>query len=914
MNTKSEFPENINSGVENKIVDDSSESLVRKTDNKSEEKEKVIEETPETRIARGFSTFGIQPEQLEEVPGFKDLGEDRKEMVLENLRQITLGRIQTEAVADVREKTAEAGFLGKLWRGIFKNYYSAEAEKRTAKEIMGGGMETHGEILKDLVQKTAESGVSFSPGDDRFTVTFQFTNDKMFSELKTNEAFHMVANDLIRSKNDWEYKDKKNKKTEQIQQQYEETRNQLLEELKGKIGEEKAIAMVWDIDRKVKFQQLFNRESDAEKELQKIESQHVWWKALKNTAVEKGAYMAMGGIARTVTIGLMGVVGAPLAAMGMGAWVARSRAIKSFKEDALLARSGELDAVSTRFTNEELISFKKEAMQKQDGKIDEEELKNFVNELTNNGSKKQPKPNTVLNVVKAENLEGRLEKMMELIDTETNEEKKTDLLDSLKTRVMYTQAKLEGGLVNFGEIAEQISCKYELIRVLSNANALLALESAEGNAALDERLDKYMTFRGKKVSKKVHQAMRQGAVLGAAFATAGYIIAHMYSGGSSGGQTATESISQPGKGGQAEVFNKDTHDNVLGVQKNLAQIMDSTMRDTTDGGGVNEAITSGPSAVTENLVPIEKGGNLWNAARLLVEGKKISEKEFSDAWQHSTVKIDGHDIPISKVALVHEGDELQFVSDGKNGGHFEIFNKSGDPLGDERALYDIYVKKNSDAPEWLKDALGIKEKPPEEMMPDELAERLKDIHVEPADLARVLTKNTTGPIEIPSHITEALQADSFRRGLMNLYNEMETSAEDFGDQSLLGQETELQKYADFTSQVENYLAYKDRIPAWDMDGEALEKAQDAHRELCETFADHQKDFWSDLKKMGVTQEMYQKTFVEGKSKMTVDDFKSVVTNDEMHGKWMKFAKWVLEMKPKDGKMPLDEFIRANFKD
>src|SRR3989344_3703039 len=72
-------------------------------------------ETPQGREAekplnvpeRFAKEFGIAAKELEEIPGYGELTDGQKEMVFENLRQVTLGRIQEEAGKEYRKNTAE---------------------------------------------------------------------------------------------------------------------------------------------------------------------------------------------------------------------------------------------------------------------------------------------------------------------------------------------------------------------------------------------------------------------------------------------------------------------------------------------------------------------------------------------------------------------------------------------------------------------------------------------------------------------------------------------------------------------------------------------------------------------------------------------------------------------------------------
>lgn len=858
---------------------------------------------------RFFKEFNIKPEELDSIEGYNDLADGQKYLVLDNLRHITIGRIKEEAVQKTRGDIENAGFWERAWHGVFKNYHVADAEKESAQELIKGGIETHGAMLTDLVEKTRENGIS-SFYDDARRLHYTFTSKiyvrvenakKVAEEAKESaekaiDYFNVEADDFSSASVGWEYKNKKGKEAQKIKERYENARSEMIEKLKDVLGEEEAIAATYDIDRKVRMQQLMNESPDAEQELKNISSQWVWSKALKNTLQEKGGYMAMGAAARTITTSLLGVFAAPLVAAGMGAWVARQRAIASLREEAILARGGKINvAVEKSWIGEK-------------GETEKE-------------TEKPKQPETVLNFVKAENLKNRLETLMRQIDKPKDKEeakKRDEYMEMLQMRLDYTEAKIQGGLVNYGETGEQLGQKYDLLDTISRANTLATLEYAEVKQEVEDRLNKYLAFKEKKISKKVHKQMLAGAVVGAGFAGLGYAlqwghdVIHQNSSGSGSGAMAEVATSSHGGGNGAS--------DVL-TNKNYESIVDSSQSADVFPKGLagEEVIVSAGGkvpeigAISNDVITIKHGGNLWEGARSLVAEKHITEKQFTDAWQHSTVKIDGHDVPISKVGLVHEGDQLQYVSGMKGSGYFDVINKSGDPLGDDKALYEAMIKEHGKAPEWLKHTLGIIEKKPDTLTVEEIAARVGDLKPNGAALADLhQLQKVPSFLEIPASLKEVVAADDFQRSLPNLYCELDTHLDHFGDTSLLQQESTLAKYANFLTDAQNYQKHAGEVLATETSAKMFEKTKRIFQALTEEFNETQNGFWSVLKKLDVTEIMYKKVIGESK-KLSVGDLEDMLAKGEMHEKWGKFAEWVLKMKPKDEKMLLDTFVRGSFK-
>ncbi len=102
--------------------------------------------------------------------------------------------------------------------------------------------------------------------------------------------------------------------------------------------------------------------------------------------------------------------------------------------------------------------------------------------------------------------------------------------------------------------------------------------------------------------------------------------------------------------------------------------------------GVSEAPEVPASVEVEKAAPviIEKGGNIWSAAKEVFGDTGLPKEQFAEAWSNSTVALaDGREIPLAELHLVHEGDTLSYVA-GENGavGHFEFNNESHIAYGD----------------------------------------------------------------------------------------------------------------------------------------------------------------------------------------------------------------------------------------
>jgi len=467
----------------------STKETAGKNDEAAEEKKE--EEFSAASIEREFEkTFNFKEEDLETIPDFRELSEGQQSLVLKNFQELTLKAIEEKAIEKVRDEAAQTGFMGRVWHGVFRKYYSAKAEKLSAKEILSGGIEMHRGALADLVSQTIVSGLDaeFDEEGKRLKILFAGQLENLNPEQEKLVArFNDAADKFVSTSSDWRYSKKEKSELEKIRSRYNLSLDDLagvMLEAKGQDFEvEKYIA---DVDKRVRLSQFLSSNPDASEELQKIQSQSVWKKALWNTATERGGYMAMGFAARTATVSILGLVGAPLAAAGMGGWIARNRAVESLREEAKLAESGK--------KHSELITAVKAG-----------DLERKIGELL-----------------------GKLESIKE--DDKDRYDKTLEIADQLNTRLTYTRFKMENGLVQYGEGAEKkLWGQYTLLEKMSEAEVQVrncALYKtrfpSDEQAQVQARLERYMGFKERKVKENVRGQIIKGALLGAGFAALGY--------------------------------------------------------------------------------------------------------------------------------------------------------------------------------------------------------------------------------------------------------------------------------------------------------------------------------------------------------------------------------------------------------
>ncbi len=116
------------------------------------------------------------------------------------------------------------------------------------------------------------------------------------------------------------------KKYKEAKDKYEQEKKDILNFKAEGIGEESAAIYMNNIESNIILNQLLNTHPEVEDQLKKIEDEKIWKKVLKDIVTERGIYAGAGFLTRTATISMIGAIGAPLAAAGMGGFMARKRA------------------------------------------------------------------------------------------------------------------------------------------------------------------------------------------------------------------------------------------------------------------------------------------------------------------------------------------------------------------------------------------------------------------------------------------------------------------------------------------------------------------------------------------------------------------------------------------------------------
>lgn len=474
--------------------------------------------SPES-IARKFhETFDIQPDELEAIAGFPELSAGRKLLVLENLKQLAVGRIQNEAQAKYRANTEEAGFLGRLWQGVTKNYQIAKLENVSADQILKSGIAGHGDILEELVEGAKHGPDAIMVPDGKLEIQYaslDVLQSQMGRDLTDEEK------DLLADANhvftrfshlpaDWGLTSASlidRKKFYDAQKQFDEAVNYIVG-LPNSAAPRSGFAWARNIEKNVKLNQLLNAHPDVDRALKGVTEENVWMRVAKDTITERGLIAGSGFLVRSATISAIGALGVPLAGGLVGGALAYKRTWETIREEE---KRGRIGAVTKE--DRELFHTDEEGELVAIGKTISREKRDFID---------------------AASLNRRLDSLIEKLEAinpidEPAEAKRNLINDHISRLVKYSHAKIDAGLVNFGTTdKKRLVNQYTLLNKLGSLYGYmntLYLTPRDG-----ERLNLALNLRVEKISQaqkdKVRLQVVRGIGLGMGFATAGYLARH----------------------------------------------------------------------------------------------------------------------------------------------------------------------------------------------------------------------------------------------------------------------------------------------------------------------------------------------------------------------------------------------------
>ncbi len=423
------------------------------------EEEKQVEGVEQKKISdkvvqRFKEEMNIKKEELESLDGFDKLSEGQQLLTLENLKQLTLGRIEEEASNEFKKEMGESKFLERLWKSVSKHYQLGKLQESKGEDILKGGMEVHQNTLKQLVAGLKEFGPEVEIKEDgSLEIGFLNVEEDLDKSKKDKlKNFNKIANEFARTPEEWKNSTSKTqrKKFEEVKEKYEQARQVALGIKKGKQGKEGASLEINNAEHQVYINRSLNHNPEVEKALQNIKNKKTWKNASRDIVTEKGAFFGAGFAARSGATALLGSAGASLAAFGAPVGAAGIGGYRGWKR-----------------AQEDLAEKDKEAKRGGSGQVDQE--------LYNENYYKyyvEKDVGTEKDVVDWNYYSEALESFEDILDSElSTKEQKEEALKSLRYHIEEINSKIDKGGINFGGDDNRFYNQYSLAQRLGQAQA-----------------------------------------------------------------------------------------------------------------------------------------------------------------------------------------------------------------------------------------------------------------------------------------------------------------------------------------------------------------------------------------------------------------------------------------------------------
>ncbi len=447
-----------------------------------------------------------KPNQEVEKPiKFEDLTPGQQAYVKDKIENIRLSRTKELADRKFDVDLKNSGFFKKIILGTFKRFNVAKTEKEYATEL-----DPVTEIEIQEIYKIANNLKIETQLGGRYRIDFLNGEAEDSPEINRQDKWNSELTAWTRIPKEWEFDSaspSEKKQFAEAKEQYEKTRSEILNHLAGKVGREKALQQFALTESQMDLNKFMSENPDAASVMNDMKRQSTFGRALKDIAAdlgtERGLYLAL-GFGTRFAVGAFGIIAAPLVAGPVGAMSARFRAKEALK----------IDSKKTR--------------------------RNYSEHVVDKNSEG------------ADVLSSKLELLItNFRSNEGNPEKQKAILDKLRTRLSYTQDKLENDLVNYGDTSSRLGNQFKLMQLISSAQYMgIQLDQNEYNnkwkgKKTEERLDRLMAGLSDKFDAKKKKYIRdkiiRGAIFAAGAATLGALIAHW----SQEGFGNSDSVSDP---------------------------------------------------------------------------------------------------------------------------------------------------------------------------------------------------------------------------------------------------------------------------------------------------------------------------------------------------------------------------------
>ena len=429
-----------------------------------------VETTP-ADVDKTFEEFGISKTDLASVEGFSTLNDNQKAFVLDNLRRVLYGDIETKAQALLAEETSKMSVTRRTGRKAFEGF-AGQGGKLRVKElealqaIRTGGIAAHGETLRLLIQMTSSHEIVKNPDTGALEIAYINPSEFGPEHAKVIENYNNAARQFANTPEAWGYSrasKKEHAQHEAARLEYDNARRAMFALAHAKEGDfASASEFMLQRDSQVNMHRILAGCPQLEailSNVERIENQSVGKAAAWSTVKEsgwKGGIAGMGFLSRWQSVAYLGL-SATEAALGIGAII---NSVRSAYQARTKARE-EFMTAQQNLTRKELaeLGLKTGRGLLGIGKKEKARLAGHTFRKTD--------------FIDASNYNTRIQKLLEKINDPANEKNAMNQRH-LHRLVAMAEEHLAEGLVNFGKGSTRLFAAHEFSTNLANARVELA--------------------------------------------------------------------------------------------------------------------------------------------------------------------------------------------------------------------------------------------------------------------------------------------------------------------------------------------------------------------------------------------------------------------------------------------------------
>lgn len=528
------------SGKESKNIEDK-ETTKEQPTQKQQESKNDTQEKKDTKSRESRSLEDKKMEIFGKLSEFGELSEAQKFLIIEQFLQFKFDIIredtQREFVDDTQKKISEVKD-GKSWFGrqiskikkgwvsakqsIKKEFKLASSEKSKTNDFLRNDLtEADVETLKILADraKNSDFDLEFSEsGKINVLYAGKWDNYKLTPEnQELIYEFNKIANEFANMSYEWSLDTAKNGQRKEYESKQKEFLN-LYTQLCGLAKNKGNADFASDefggkLNQNIKLNQYIIQNQDIERQIKKSSNQIVWLRAFKNEFISKAPWSVAGAASRMLAMTGIGLIGGLIGAGTIGAIRSREMGKKDLSQVDKNARRGIKDTKMKNVVDVERSG--KDVIYKRD------ESGNVIVDKEGRPIIDQEKEFTT-------GLASKIDKLIERINSEENEEKKSELIRMLQNRIDYTESKINAGLVNFGDKENRLLNQYKIMHSLSVAKAIGHYQNYNKykKNEVNKRLEQLLLMKEEDIKndrdKFLFNRARNGAIMSAGFFFAGY--------------------------------------------------------------------------------------------------------------------------------------------------------------------------------------------------------------------------------------------------------------------------------------------------------------------------------------------------------------------------------------------------------